>query len=143
MKAGQEGIGLKHLAEELREYCWSCIRGDSSANDGIIKRSGAGKVKLLSVRQLWLQERSAEGIMKHQKVPRAENCSDALTHHFTRFEADVHFVAMGCRRSERSIEVRETQRAVSPEGGSGGAAAVFTSFCGGSGGQNIERFHIV
>ena len=96
-------------------------------------------MKHLSVRQLWLQEQSAEGVLKHQKVPRADNCADALTHHFTRAEAEVHFKALGCARPERSTEMRETQLAVSPEGGSGGAAAVFICFCGGSGGQIFQR----
>ena len=98
IKAGQEGVGLKHLCHELGVSVWLCVRGDSSANDGTIKRVGAGKIKHLSVRQLWLQEQSALGIMWHEKIPRAENCSDALTHHFSRQQAQIHFHKMGCQR---------------------------------------------
>ena len=98
IKAGQEGLGLKHLCQELGDQQWLCVRGDSSANDGIIKRAGAGKIKHLSVRQLWLQEQSALGILWHEKIPRAENCSDALTHYFSRPEALIHFKKMGCQR---------------------------------------------
>ena len=102
IKAGQEGLGLKHLAAELGDERFLCIRGDSSANDGIIKRAGAGKIKHLSVRQLWLQEQSAQGILWHEKIPRAENCADALTHHFSRSEAEIHFRKMGCQRPQNT-----------------------------------------
>ena len=61
VKAAQEGLSLKHLAEELGNQVSLRLRGDSSANDGILKRSGTGKVKHLSVRQLWLQEKVGQG----------------------------------------------------------------------------------
>ena len=71
------------MAAELGTRLTVTIRGDSSANDGILHRAGCGKVKHLSVRQLWLQERVANGDLEVQKVPRALNLSDALTHHWT------------------------------------------------------------
>ena len=98
IKAAQEGVGLKHLVEELGDSCRLRLKGDSSANDGIIKRSGTGKVKHLSVRQLWLQEKVGEGVCVHDKVPRLDNVSDILTHHFTRGEANHHFPRLGCSR---------------------------------------------
>ena len=104
IKAGQEGLSLKHLAEELGDVVWLQIKGDSSANDGILKRSGAGKVKHLSVRQLWLQERISKGDMYHQKIPRAINWADAMTHYFTKSEAIVHFAGMNCHRPLGSHE---------------------------------------
>ena len=60
VKAAQEGLALKHLAQELGDPVWLRLRGDSSANDGILKRSGTGKVKHLSVRRLWLQEKGVK-----------------------------------------------------------------------------------
>ena len=100
IKAAQEGVGLKHLCEELGDSCFLKLKGDSSANDGILKRSGAGKVKHLSVRQLWLQEQVSEGVAEHIKVPRLDNISDILTHHFTRAEALHHFPRMSCQRPD-------------------------------------------
>ena len=47
VKAAQEGLSLKHLAEQLVDSVWLKLKGDSSANDGILKRTGAGKVKHL------------------------------------------------------------------------------------------------
>ena len=61
VKAAQEKLSLKHLAEELGNQVSLRLRGDSSANDGILKRSGTGKVTHLSVRQLWLQEKVGQG----------------------------------------------------------------------------------
>ena len=98
IKAAQEGVGLRNLVEELGDSCFLRLCGDSSANDGILKRMGAGKVKHLSVRQLWLQEQVNAGVIWHEKIPRLENIADVLTHHFTRAEAEHHFPHLGCTR---------------------------------------------
>ena len=91
VKAGQEGIGIGNLLTEMGDTKFVQLYGDSSANHGIITRQGTGKVKHLSVRQLWLQERTSRGGMSHKKVPRLYNWSDILTHHFTKSEAEHHF----------------------------------------------------
>ena len=100
IKAAQEALGLKQMALEVELPCVEAcrIRGDSSAADGIIKRAGSGRVKHLTVRQLWLQEQNALGTAFHEKIPRAENPADALTHFFTKSEAEVHFKIIGCSR---------------------------------------------
>ena len=98
IKAAQEGLSLRNLLVEMGEECFLELRGDSSANDGIIKRAGAGKVKHLSVRQLWLQEQAGAGELWHTKIPRLDNLSDVLTHRFTRAEVELHFPKMCCNR---------------------------------------------
>ena len=98
IKADQEGLSLRNLATELGDEIGLILKGDSSANDGILKRTGAGKVKHLSVRQLWLQEKVGEGDLCHVKIPRAVNVADAMTHYTTRSEAAVHFEGMNCFR---------------------------------------------
>lgn len=106
-KAGQEAIGVGNLLSEMGETRWIQLYGDSSANHGIITRQGTGKVKHLSVRQLWLQERVSQGGMSHKKIPRAGNHSDVLTHHFSRAEAEHHFPDMGIQRTEgNTVNVR-------------------------------------
>ena len=100
VKAGQEGIGIANLLLEFGDARPVRLMGDSSANHGIITRQGTGKVKHLSVRQLWLQERVALGGMTHTKVPRAINHSDVLTHHFTRAEAEEHFEKLHIHRAK-------------------------------------------
>ena len=38
IKAAQEGLSLRNLWREMGEECFLELRGDSSANDGVIKR---------------------------------------------------------------------------------------------------------
>ena len=90
VKAAQEALGLAHLEEELGRRLLIRLYGDSSANHGIIQRQGTGKVKHLSVRQLWLQQQAELGNCEHRKIPRALNSSDMLTHHWTKAEAASH-----------------------------------------------------
>ena len=56
------------------------LRTDASAAVGVIMRQGAGKVRHLQVKQLWLQETVANGEIVIRQIPRAINCADALTH---------------------------------------------------------------
>ena len=100
VQAGQEGIGIGNILMEMGETKFVQLYGDSSANHGIITRQGTGKVKHLSVRQLWLPERTSAGGMSHKKVPRLYNWSDVLTHHFTKSEAEHHFPRLGVERAE-------------------------------------------
>ena len=51
---------------------------DASANLGIIKRKGAGSIKHLSARQLWVQEVMDQDNFEACKVPRAENPADLM-----------------------------------------------------------------
>ena len=125
IKAAQEGLSLKNLAYELGDEIWLKLRGDSSANDGILKRTGTGKIKHLSVRQLWVQERVGMGELHHEKVPRAINCSDVVTHHYTKVEAEGHFARMACHRPGSQKHVGATGSA-GPKGGFGEIADVFT-----------------
>ena len=104
VKAGQEGIGIGNLLGEMGSQYYVQLYGDSSANHGIITRQGTGKVKHLSVRQLWLQERTSAGGMSHKKVPRLFNWSGVLTHHFTKSEAEHHFPNLGVYRAEFETE---------------------------------------
>ena len=98
VKAAQEGLGIAHLEEEFGRWIVVQLYGDSSANHGIIARQGAGKVKHLTVRQLWLQQQSELGVCLHKKIPRAINCADLLTHHFSRTDGFEHLKNMNCFR---------------------------------------------
>ena len=119
-KAGQEGLGISNLLEELWVKMHVQLRGDSSANHGIITRQGTGKVKHLSVRQLWLQEQTSLGRVSHIKVPRLQNGADALAHHWTRSEGELIFPTFSVKRpavvSQEGVRASAGAR---PEGGSG------------------------
>ena len=68
---------------------------DSSAARGIIKRNGVGKVKHLEVECLWIQEREEKGDLTCIQIPRLQNSSDLLTHHYTENEGRLHLTKMG------------------------------------------------
>ena len=51
---------------------------DASATKGILLRTGAGKIKHLTVRQLWVQEAVERMRIKVVKIPRELNCADLL-----------------------------------------------------------------
>ena len=137
VKAACEGLGFANMAREVGADVVVELLGDSSANDGILHRAGAGKVKHLSVRQLWLQERISRKEIDHKKIPRAVNHSDTLTHHWTRMDGLTHASTINCSRpgiqtaakkqfpictttgSRRgSCRERVSQQAAPPEGGS-------------------------
>lgn len=81
VKAISELLGVMNLWEEL----FSCqleasLRVDSSACRGMLLRSGTGRVKHLSTKQLWVQAVVEVFPLDVVKVGRSANCADMLTH---------------------------------------------------------------
>ena len=97
-KGGTEGLGVRNLIEQCGESLLLELRTDASAARGILERSGAGKVKHLSVKQLWAQDKIARGELSIVKVPREINCSDLLTHHWTFVEGEKFLPSMCVER---------------------------------------------
>ena len=86
------------MAEQCGKALRLEIRTDASAARGVVERAGAGKVKHLSVKQLWMQSKIATGELQAFKVPRGHNCSDLLTHHWAVAEGQRFLPAMGVER---------------------------------------------
>ena len=74
---------MRNVCVEMRLEAEFELLTDSSAAKGIVMRQGAGRVKHLDIKSLWIQERESLGDLKVLKVPRLENWSDLLTHHWT------------------------------------------------------------
>ena len=82
LKGGCELIGARELLCEMgREYTMR-LYGDSSACKGTLHREGVGKLKHISVKQLWLQEKVNSGQIGFVKIQREINSADAFTHHW-------------------------------------------------------------
>ena len=64
------------------------MKADASAARGVILRQGAGRVKHLSVKQQWVQERVANHELEVTKIPRAGNWADLMTHHWSESEGE-------------------------------------------------------
>ena len=78
-KGVQEALGLREALEFLvGHHIPLTHHTDASAAHGIIKRRGAGAVKHLTVRQLWLQEVMKKPGTQSFKIARADNPSDIL-----------------------------------------------------------------
>lgn len=81
VKAISETVGTMNLWEELfRHHLKAKLHVDSSACKGMLLRSGTGRVKHLSTKQLWVQGAIETEAIEVKKVPRRENCADMLTH---------------------------------------------------------------
>ncbi len=80
LKGAVEGLHVRILAAALGDELSLELKTDASAARGVILRQGVGKVRHLQVKQLWLQENVAAGELSIVKIPRVDNCSDALTH---------------------------------------------------------------
>jgi hypothetical protein len=90
LKAGCEALGLRTLMGEIGVTIGLHIFADSSAAAGTLNREGAGKVKHLEVKQLWMQQKIKEKDLEIFKIPRAKNSADAFTHAWTASE-EKHF----------------------------------------------------
>ena len=80
LKGAVEGLNVQKLAASLGDELPFELRTDASAARGVILRQGVCKVRHLQVKQLWLQENVAAGELTIVRIPRAENCADALIH---------------------------------------------------------------
>ena len=94
LKAGCEGLSLKHLLQEIGLEMGLHLRGDSSASHGTLQRLGSGRIKHLETRQLWLQEKVYNKEVSIEKVPRERNWADVLTHGWSVSDGH-HFDRMG------------------------------------------------
>ena len=91
VKMTSELLGLVLAFSELGVRYEAEVRGDCSPMQGVIERRGVGKVKHLCLKQLWMQEKVRDKSVKFVKIPRDDNPSDAMTHHWTRVEGNNHF----------------------------------------------------
>ena len=98
VKGGTEGRGIAGMLDHCGETFTLELRTDASAAIGVCQRSGAGRVKHLAIKQLWLQGQVAQGALQIQKVPRAANVSDLLTHHCTGPDIVTHLSGVGAQR---------------------------------------------
>ena len=78
------------------------VNADSSTARSIASRRGAGRVRHIEVRELWVQDRVAKGELSVVKVKGEENVADGLTKHVDRQKMEQYMEACGMvRRSGR------------------------------------------
>ena len=98
VKALVEGIGIWNLYHELLGWDLEFrLYIDASACRGMLLRKGVGRMKHLCTKQLWAQGAVESYNGQIEKIPRAQNCADLLTHLVSRPEADAQLKRMGYR----------------------------------------------
>ena len=95
---------MKHLAQQCGEWPSLTMLTDASAAQALCSRQGAGRVKHLTVRQLWVQEKEAMGELGIKKAPRELNAADMLTHHYSRQEGEKIMSNISFRRIESASD---------------------------------------
>ena len=102
VKAGCTGLGMQSLFKDLGADVEVQINTDSSTGKSIASRKGAGKVRHLDTRELWIQERVAKGDITIKKVRGEDNVADGLTKHVDKQKMDQYLRECGfVRRSGR------------------------------------------
>ena len=82
LKGGCELLGAGELLSEMGQTYALDMYGDSTACKGALHWEGVGKMKHISVKQLWMQERIMNGQVTFSKISRERNSADAFTHHW-------------------------------------------------------------
>ena len=81
VKGISESIGLTEIVQECLGVKLNVeIKVDANACKGILLRHGAGRVKHLCTKQLWVQGAIESYGLVVRKVPREQNPADVLTH---------------------------------------------------------------
>ncbi len=97
-KAAAMGLGMKGLMEDLGVEVEVQVNTDSSAAKSITPRKGAGRVRHIEVRELWVQDLAAKGELTIVKVKGEENVADGLTKHVDRHRMEQYMKACGMVR---------------------------------------------
>ena len=99
VKGLSELVGLYNLVcEVLQTTPKLSLSTDASACRGMLLRHGSGRVKHLSVKQLWAQEAVRYFGVEVYRVPRAANLSDLLTHSVSSPVAELQLARFNLRR---------------------------------------------
>ena len=100
-------MGMQSLFKDLGVDVEVQINTDSSTGKSVASRRGAGKIRHLDTRDLWIQERVAKGDIMIEKVRGEDNVADGLTKHVDKQKMDQFM-------SECGFEKRSGRHELSP-----------------------------
>ena len=95
VKAATMGLGMKGLFADLGLEVEVQVNTDSSAAKSIASRRGAGRVRHIEVREMWVQDRVNKGELRIVKVKGENNVADGLTKHVDRSKMDYYMKQCG------------------------------------------------
>ena len=102
-KLAAEVLGVRTMATEWGMMTCpgpSPLFADASAALGIAKRDGAGKLRHINVRSLWLQEKALRSELVYLKIRGEDTPADGLTKHVRQELAEKYAASTGLRLSK-------------------------------------------
>ena len=79
------------------------LYADASAALSIATRQGAGKMRHINVRSLWLQERSLQKVLQYEEIKGEDNPSDGLTKHVRQELAQKYAITTHMKLSSERV----------------------------------------
>ncbi len=94
VRGTQETMGILSIINDYGRIAKPVIRCDASAAIAIVRRSGLGKTKHVSVQWLWVQQVARQEAVKYSKIGGWDNPADAMTKHLAKTSLDRHITSM-------------------------------------------------
>ena len=94
--------------EEWGIKCDLVVKSDAVAAIGMVKRQGLGRIRHLAVADLWIQQKSKEGVVHYVKLEGSKNTSDILTKPVDAETLERHMERLG-------LEFREGRNELTPD----------------------------
>ena len=95
VKGASQAIGLRSIAGDLGMNWTLTLHSDATAAIGICKRRGLGKIRHLSVADLWIQDKVKCKDLELTKILGSENPADLLTKYLDGTIQDQHLERLG------------------------------------------------
>ena len=107
-RAGCEGIGLRSHLADLGTDIKIVFKTDSSATCGVVRRKGAGKLRHVDVRYLWMQQAIVDKKFEVVKIDGIVNSADLMTKFTPETVTGEHCVRMNFERGLQRVHHRTT-----------------------------------
>ena len=116
-RGASRGIGVRSIARDLGLELNLIVHTDATAAIGICRRRGLGKVRHLSVADLWIQDRVRTKDFALVKVLGKDNPADSLTKHVDHGTLMKHMAQMDVvPETGRAASAPELTHAILPVG---------------------------
>ena len=109
VKGASEMIGVRELMKAIGITTKPVMYTDASAARGMILRKGAGKIKHLTTKQVWVQAAVKEYNIDSLRLPRDENVADMFTHCTTQKAFEGHLQRLNIQRDVKD-DARSSSR---------------------------------
>ena len=108
--AAREGLFVKTILEELQTMAELHLYTDSSSALSFASRRGAGRLRHLRVKELWLQEAIREQRLRIFYTPGLTNVSDIFTKSLTRERFEQLANQLGVKAEQELQQPQEQQQ---------------------------------